>query len=204
MSQYLIINLCGGLGNQLFMLFAGISNALDNNKSFFIYTEKNERKFYFNDFLKNLHHNVINYNNISIPTIQYPYIEQEFIYKPIPNNTDYIKGYFQSYKYFHHNYNQINKLLNLNSYLNNPKYLLDFSYISIHFRLGDYINLPDYHNVLHVNYYINALKNLKDKIGDDIYNHKILIFGEKSNDDIINTYIQQLDNKLSFIKILIC
>jgi hypothetical protein len=204
MSNSLIININGGLGNQLFMLFAGISNAIDNNKDFLIYCEKNERKFYFDDFFNFLQSKVIN-NQIkySYHIIKNSHIENHFHYVPIPNNTDFIKGYFQSYKYFQHNYKTIYNLFHFDSHLNNIKYQLDFPYISMHLRLGDYINLTDYHNVLQVNYYINALNHLKNKLGNNLYNYKILIFGEKTNDDIISTYLRQLnkDNKLNFIKI---
>jgi len=201
MSNHLIISITGGLGNQLFMLFAGISKSLDVNKSFFIHLDKNDRKFYLNDFLSSINKKIINDYQL-IKLIDKPYIENEdFYYKPIPDETDYIKGYFQSYKYFQHNFQTIYNILHLNSFFHNPKYLLDFPYISIHFRFGDYINLQDYHNVLDIHYYKNALQVLKDKIGNDLYNYKILVFGEKTNDDIITDYINQLDNKLEFIKI---
>ena len=58
-KQGIIIN--SGLGNQLFMLFAGISKALDEKKTITIYLEHNNRKYYFNNFLKTLN-KYVSYN----------------------------------------------------------------------------------------------------------------------------------------------
>jgi len=65
----LVISLNGGLGNQLFILFAGISKAIDENRNYLIYLENNNRVFYFDNFLKHLHDKVINYNNYNINII---------------------------------------------------------------------------------------------------------------------------------------
>jgi len=201
MSNFIIINLVGGLGNQLFMLFNGISYAIDNNKQFLIHLEKNKRDFYFNNFLNSIKFTIANNNTIGNAVIKKPYHEELFNYIPLPKDIDFIKGYFQSYKYFQHNYQIIYNMLNLNSFMNNPKYTLDFPYISIHIRLGDFIHLPHFNLILDVKYYLNAIQLLKDKLGNDIYQFKFLVFGEKINDDIITSYINQLDPNLHFIKI---
>lgn len=192
MSDFVIINLDGGLGNQLFMLFTGISYAIDNDKRFLIHLEKNKRDFYFDNFLNSIKFNIANNNTVDI-CLKNIYIENLFNYIPLPKNIDYIKGYFQSYKYFQHNFKNISNILNLKSFINNPKYSLDFPYISIHIRLGDFIHLPHFNLILDAKYYSNAIQCLKDKLGNDIYKFKFLVFGE-NNDDIITSYINQLDH----------
>ena len=197
----LVISLNGGLGNQLFMLFAGISKAIDEKRDFLIYLENNKRKFYFNDFLKKLYNKVINYNNINI-TINSIYNEPFFHFKEIPNNYDMIRGYFQSYKYFSHNYENILKEIDISSYLNN--YKINLKSIAIHFRLGDYLELTHYHRVLSFIYYIKAINYLKNKLSD-FDEYVFVIFGEKENDNIINDYIKHinfnLDKPINYIKI---
>jgi len=197
----LVISLNGGLGNQLFMLFAGISKSIDEKRDFLIYLENNKRKFYFNDFLKKLYNKVINYNNINI-TINSIYNEPFFHFKEIPNNYDMIRGYFQSYKYFSHNYENILKEIDISSYLNN--YKINLKSIAIHFRLGDYLELTHYHRVLSFIYYIKAINYLKNKLSD-FDEYVFVIFGEKENDNIINDYIKHinfnLDKPINYIKI---
>jgi hypothetical protein len=200
-NNSLVISLNGGLGNQLFMLFAGISKSIDEKRDFLIYLENNKRKFYFNDFLKKLYNKVINYNNINI-TINSIYNEPFFHFKEIPNNYDMIRGYFQSYKYFSHNYENILKEIDISSYLNN--YKINLKSIAIHFRLGDYLELTHYHRVLSFIYYIKAINYLKNKLSD-FDEYVFVIFGEKENDNIINDYIKHinfnLDKPINYIKI---
>jgi hypothetical protein len=200
-NNSLVISLNGGLGNQLFMLFTGISKSIDEKRDFLIYLENNKRKFYFNDFLKKLYNKVINYNNINI-TINSIYNEPFFHFKEIPNNYDMIRGYFQSYKYFSHNYENILKEIDISSYLNN--YKINLKSIAIHFRLGDYLELTHYHRVLSFIYYIKAINYLKNKLSD-FDEYVFVIFGEKENDNIINDYIKHinfnLDKPINYIKI---
>jgi hypothetical protein len=197
----LIITMNGGLGNQLFMLFAGISKAIDEKRDYLIYLEQNERHFYFTTFLNHLNSKVINYNNYNIQ-VNNIYNEPCFKYCSIPNDIDMLRGYYQSYKYFEHNYEQIREEFKLNE--NKDKYKLNIRAIAIHFRLGDYLNLTHYHNVLSFLYYIKAIKYLISNI-NDIDEYKFIIFGEKVNDDLINEYIyninHNLDKPIDFIKI---
>jgi len=199
----LIISINGGLGNQLFMLFAGISKAIDENRDYLIYLEKNNRIFYFDSFLNHLYPKVVNYNNINIE-INNIYDDNitNFKFSPIPDNVDMIKGYYQFYKYFDNNKQQIIQELNLNETKN--KYRLNFRAIAIHFRLGDYLHLTHCHNVLSFIYYIKAINYLLDNL-NDFDEYKFLIFAEKENDNIINEYIYNINHNLNkpinFIKI---
>ena len=198
----LVISLNGGLGNQLFMLFAGISKAKDENREYLIYLEENKRHYYFNDFLSILYDKVINYNNIPVK-IQSVYNEPTFYYTEIPNNVELMKGYYQSHKYFANNEKTIIDDLQIRD--NQNKYKLNlFKTIALHFRLGDYIELQHYHRVLSFVYYIKAIQYLKETL-NDFDEYTFVIFGEKANNDIIDDYIREinfnLDKTINYIKI---
>jgi len=198
----LIISLNGGLGNQLFMLAAGISKAIDENRNYLIYLENNKRPFYFNNIFNHLYNKIIQYIDINNIDINQIYNEKYFNYIPIPDNSIIIKGYFQSEKYFKHNYNKINNELNLNFYKN--KYNINLKSIAIHFRLGDYLELTHFHRIISFVYYLKAIKYLQEKLSD-FDEYTFIIFGEKDNDNIINNYISQLNHNLekplNYIKI---
>ena len=198
----LVISLNGGLGNQLFMLFSGISKAKDEKRDYLIYLEENKRHYYFNNFLKVLYDKVVNYNNIKLH-IQNVYNEPNFYYNEIPNNVDLIKGYYQSYKYFDDNKQTIIDDLNIRNIQDYYKLNLSKS-IALHFRLGDYIELQHHHRVLSFVYYIKAIQYLQQNL-HDFDDYIFVIFGEKANDDIINDYIMainfNLNKPINYIKI---
>lgn len=201
MSDFVIINLDGGLGNQLFMLFTGISYAIDNDKRFLIHLEKNKRDFYFDNFLNSIKFNIANNNTVDI-CLKNIYIENLFNYIPLPKNIDYIKGYFQSYKYFHHNKDKILEIIDIQSFINN--YKLPFPSVAIHLRFGDMSFNQSNHAILRPTYFINALKKLLSLKPDLINTHKFIIYGEKEDDEIIDVYIKiinkNLDNQIKFLK----
>lgn len=197
----LIISINGGLGNQLFMLFAGISKAKDENRDYLIYLENNKRQFYFDSIMKQFYNKVINYNNIQVNVVNI-YQELNFHYNPIPDNYDLIRGYYQSYKYFENNYDYLREEFKLNEL--KQLYKFNFKTIGIHFRLGDFVELTHFHLVLSFVYYIKAIKYLKENLSD-FDEYTIIIFGEKENDEIINQFLfhinKNLDKPIYSIKI---
>jgi hypothetical protein len=210
----LIIKLMGGLGNQLFQIFSLISYSIDNNIDYKILEFKNDklspldnkslRNTYWNNLLINIYNKTI--KNINGPIYQYN--EPCFEYKPLPKIPDKSKnymffGYFQSHKYFQDNLDKILDLLKFNEI--QDKYNNNYDYentISLHFRIGDYINYQEHHPVLSIDYYINSLDRLiKDT---DKIDWNILYFYEESNKDMIDKNINILKekyDKLNFISI---
>ena len=193
----LCIVLDAGLGNQLFMLFTGISKAIDEKRDFSIYPIYNTfRQFYFTNFLKSLIFKVnpnpiINQNDV--------HEEPFFHYSEIPNNKKLIKGYYQSPKYFHHNRDKIIDILKINSYLN--KYKPTNKTIAIHLRFGDMSFNQGNHIILKPIYFINAINKLIDLLNinnDDYKTYDFLIFGEKNDNDIIDDYIDEINKKLNY------
>jgi len=204
-------NLAGGLGNQLFQIFATIAYALENNKPFgFLDCESldngcTQRHTYWNSFLSSL-------KKCTHKTISQMHIvtEEGFNYsklKPLQENTDImLDGYFQSYKYFQSYFNSICRFIKLDKTKEEVfnKYLYNYSDISMHFRLGDYKNLTDYHPVLEYEYYEKALEYIINNMRiNTIDNINVLYFCEKEDNDDVNLKISRLHNKfknVTFIK----
>lgn len=188
----LCIVLDAGLGNQLFMLFAGISKAIDEKRDFTVFPIHNTyRKYYFTNLLKSLLFKVApNTNNINQNDF---YEEPYFHYKEIPNNKKLIKGYFQSPKYFHHNRDKIIDILKIDQYKTKNK--LNFKAIAMHFRFGDMSFQQGNHIILTPYYFINAIKKMKEFILD-WNDYKIVIFAEKNDNDLVDDYIEIINNNL--------
>ena len=109
-------HLMGGLGNQLFQIFATIAYSLNNRKRFLFeynkspYEKKYRQTVYWENFLKNLKR-FTTPNNIICPV----YKETKFTYQVIPTITKDFKlfGYFQNEKYFKSQYENIIKFIGL-------------------------------------------------------------------------------------------
>jgi hypothetical protein len=196
----------GGLGNQIFMIFAAFSYAIDNNFNMNIYSHKDKHlvystrcsSVYWNNILDSF---TIIDNNNNLQT----YTEPEYKYNKIPiiNTSFNIIGYYQSYKYFAHNYDKIINHMKLDNKQNEIKkefeYLFKKKTIAIHFRLGDYKSCENNHNILKESYYSDALKHFKN-ISED---YDILYFCEKEDNNYVNNIINNLniEGTYNFIKI---
>ena len=174
----------GGLGNQLFQIFAIISYAIKNGHSFIFKYGSHvniglKRKLYWDDFLVSLKvfttiNNKYNYSNEDLEKFPPIYLSQHH-YQPMPiiskNENILFDSYFQSYRYFEEEEEKIFSFIRLDSQMkiikNNYDYLFNDNYtISIHFRLGDYKNLQDYHNILPYEYYEKSIYNILESLED--------------------------------------
>ena len=211
--------LCGGLGNQLFQIFTTISYAIENSKPFFFLNNyqlgngsngATIRYTYWNTFLSALYPFLRNINEIP----QFTYItENNFKYQVLPKNSTsactLLVGYFQSPKYFNNYKDTIYKLLKIDlkkSIVKNKIYI-DFNkttYISIHFRFGDYKKYPNIYTLLTETYYKNALNNiLKDGLKDIKNDVKVLYFCENDSVNEVNELIVSLKSdfpQITFIR----
>lgn len=206
----------GGLGNQLFQIFCGLAYSFENKIPFKINNNKPDkvspldnislRPTYFNNFFINL--SKFTYNSMNLPV----YREQGYFkYIKIPYITQDFKlfGYYQSYKYFENNYENIIKLIKLEErkQIIKEKYINYFSYktpISLHFRIGDYVKNLAMHPVLDIEYYIKSINLLKSKLKDFEENYYLLIFGEINDNEKILDNIQKIKNNFNSIEIIIC
>ena len=202
--------LMGGLGNQLFQIFTTISLAMKHGNAFTFLnldvltdgsTATTVRYTYWKNILANLVPFLTNSYGYNILQKEKSFEHNELDITISPNDKILIQGYFQSYKYFQTNYNTIYKLLNFDNQKEvlkkklqiNSEYLdkeyLDNS-ISIHFRMGDYKKLTDYHPIMDYNYYEKSLSYIKSKITSDDIN--IIYFCEDEDIDIVNEIINKL------------
>jgi len=184
----------GGLGNQLFQIFATIAYSFQINQPF-VFTKtdilvsgKNTpRKTYWNNFLSNLSI----FTKPSFDNIQFSIIkEKQFSFddiKPVDNNPNQLLfGYFQSYKYFSEEKEKIYKIIQLdakkqeikNKYFSN---LDNFNYISMHFRIGDYKKLQNYHYILLMEYYKKSLEYIVANVRVETLPKKVLVFCESDD-----------------------
>ena len=199
-------HLMGGLGNQLFQIFATIAYSLDNRKRFiFEYNKRSgEPKYrqttYWENFLKNLKR-FTTLDNINC----FVYKETKFTYQLIPKITRDFKlfGYFQTEKYFKSQYENIIKFIGLRKQQSTIE--VPENCISLHFRIGDYVlpQFKDAHPLMPIEYYINALNKILGGIGGLSPPRNVLYFCQKKDNNIVEKKITILKEKfpqLTFIK----
>jgi hypothetical protein len=200
----------GGLGNQLFQIFATIAYSFKTQQSFvFLKTDilalgtNTPRKTYWNDFLSHL----TVFTTPFLDMKQFSAIqEREFSYqdlKPMDKNPNQLLyGYFQSYKYFSEERENIDRLIHLdekkqqvkNKYTN----LGDFDYIALHFRIGDYKKLQQYHYLLPLDYYHKSLEYIVST--STLIPKKVLVFCESTDlDDVIKIVSVLIDTFPQFV-----
>ena len=207
-------NLMGGLGNQIFQIFATIAYAIKSKNQFKFKSSKELgdggsstlRYTYWDSFFYKFKPFLIDeMPNMNIIR------ETDFTYNDLPI-TSFTKvnlmifGYFQSYKYFQENYDIICRMLSIAEQRldiigsvvdkHHSMQFLEKS-ISMHFRLGDYKNLPDYHPIMSAEYYKNALQHIVNHID---YTPNVLYFCEDEDVESVNETIQLLKNEFPTIE----
>jgi hypothetical protein len=162
----LYCELKGGFGNQLFMIFNLISLAKDYEIDFQLSYNK---KYYHeysntNNVVRNSPEKYFIFKNLTFIKNDCAYIEKInepfFEYKKIiiEHNKNYLlNGYYQSYKYFYHNKNEIKKYLcpnySLINDIKNKFKSLNKQIVAVHIRLGDYIQKKEIHSIVPEEYY---------------------------------------------------
>lgn len=186
------IEIMGGLGNQLFQIFALISFSLKYKRTFYFektlsYNPKRPR--YWDTFFKKLE------IYLKEPIYYIPmFRENEFHYTSIPsiaNENFKFFGYYHSYKYFAGYEYEIYKMIGLKE-LKETVELKGRDNISLHFRIGDYKNLQKHYSILSVQYYINALSQVINDTEKKDWN--VICFYEKDDELIANDNINILQN----------
>lgn len=217
----LLIKLQGGLGNQLFQIFTIMSYSIDNNDNYRIFKEKedkvspcdntSQRDTYWDTIFKNISSNTIKQIRGNV----YNIVEKGFEYNRLPiikynqsiNKFYMLSGYFQSYKYFYHNLEAIENILNLYQLTETLRLKLKDNYefintCSLHFRLGDLkVGETKCHGpILSIDYYIKAIKKLINDTNRDEWN--ILYFYEKVDEEIITENISLLKENFKNLKFI--
>jgi len=194
----LTCHLMGGLGNQMFQIFATISNAIQSKHRFeFLYSESlgtpdvTIRNTYWNTLFVRLKPFLINVLPQPMNIIR----EESFRYKQpeIPcDGNNCICGYFQSYKYFEENYESICKIIGFQNL--KKEYLVQDHVISMHFRIGDYKKTPHIHPIMPYEYYRNSISHIISETAniDKNITYTILYFCENQDIDDVDTIINRL------------
>jgi hypothetical protein len=177
----------GGLGNQLFQIFATIVYGMKSKNKFqFLELESlgsgctTIRPTYWNSIFSNLKSNLKPFLIKELPQPIHIMSEKDFTFNELNvnemiNKDILLHGYFQSYKYFEEYYDVIYRILclekmknlvleNIGIQKNNLK-----NCISMHFRIGDYKKIQHVHPLATQNYYQEALKFIQEKNPDTPY-----------------------------------
>ncbi len=214
--------LMGGLGNQLFQIFTTIALSIELKDKYMFPNNicgGARTQTYWDTILKELKRNII---TAPLTSLRLPvYKESEFKYNKIPLSPNIVNksggiilyGYYQSYKYFEKEYKRITNYIKLDEQrkMVRDTYFVDAEYlspkncvISLHFRMGDYINLQESHPILDTKYYIKSIGLIlnKLKIKSDNVDRRvtILYFNEKEDSDDVLKKIELIKNEYSFIE----
>jgi hypothetical protein len=189
----------GGLGNQLFQIFATISYAIKSkNKFAFLALETlgggttTVRHTFWNTFFSNLKIFLVK----DLPELRV-IKEKGFLYNELPiremvGKDIIIFGYFQSYMYFESNYTTICRLIGLGKMKDSLLQKLDIkpetldNVISMHFRIDDYKKIQEYHPLATYEYYERALSYIQHSKKN--INFEIMYFCEEVDiEDVLIT-----------------
>lgn len=199
--------LMGGLGNQLFQIFATMAYALQYNYGYiFPYSETLktgiERPTYWNTLFDALKSSTIDAQRGGLFDLPRYNEIRYFKYYPIPPSAapGLLVGYFQSYKYFAPHYDKIVAALKLREKQQRVREMFfgdddggavsSSHMVSMHFRIGDYAEKQDHHPVMKYEYYERALAHICTQRGDMPI--VILYFCEKENNAEVASMIALL------------
>ena len=190
------VEIMGGLGNQLFQIFATISYALDYNKPFvFPYSDISPSSIKRYTFWKTLLKDLVRFTETFDINTFNMWDQGGFPYRNIPqfDKPTCLQGYYQSYKFFEKNYDTICKMIKLKEQQeevrkeNKKLFETSKQTISIHFRMGDYKDKQHIHPIMPIDYYFIAL----DKF-DKSTPYRVLFFCEKEDEKEVFTIIKTL------------
>jgi hypothetical protein len=204
----------GGLGNQLFQVFAALAAAIRNGDTcYFLYTVRDasgKRGTYWNSLFHALRPMTViaNAGNVDrfmqLPTYQEP----AFRYSQLPRQTAMnstplkLVGYFQSDKYFADVRDEIYEKLQLLEqqrhiramFAESSWFSCEAVTVAMHFRIGDYKHIQEAHPILSLEYYRRALQHVIQHVHVNSAHEKIniLIFNQACDNAVILDHMQQL------------
>ena len=208
-------NLMGGLGNQMFQIFATISYAIKNKQKFqFLNVDTlggngcTQRKTYWKTFFHRLQLFLMNEYPKDIEILREKGFRFDILTNRelLPNRNYLLYGYFQSYKYFQDNYASICKMIGLEEMkmklfekLKTMKNLNNC--VSMHFRIGDYKKIQQYHPLATYEYYVNSLQFIQKQHPETKFT--ILYFCEDVDIEDVMEKVDKLEKEFpdySFIR----
>lgn len=174
-KSYISIYLCGGLGNQLFMIanvygiglnygYTPVIKHIYHSNSVF----NKRRPFYHNTIFKKV--NILEENEYNkIKFIKINEKNNRYVHKK--NNNYLLFGYYQYDRHFIKYRENILDLFRVDDiYINKINKIYEDikgeykTTVSIHVRRGDYIKLKHYYNILTMEYYNNAVELFNEHV----------------------------------------
>lgn len=202
------IDVMGGLGNQLFMIFATLAYGIQHNVKV-VFPRHNcyydvNRPTYWDTFLPELKvfttENPENQISEEQRASFQKYGEQGFGFRPFPEfgqQNTCLSGYFQSPQYFAPVQSTIYQLIRLSDKKRDvqQKYPLYFTEgktrVSMHFRMGDYKSKRYYHPIMNYEYFEAALQHIVTK-GSFVDGLRVLYLCEREDNDFVGGHIRRL------------
>lgn len=186
------IELQGGLGNQLFQIFTAYSYSLHYGCELVLPYRllTVNRKTYWDNFLEDFRIYLgelrgERYEEVGFGYLEIPQFKEDMI----------LRGYFQSYKYFEEDV--ILRFFVKKQEEVRRKYgsLFDKRTVGVHFRLGDYKGLVDYHPILSCGYYEECLKRV------DV--ERVLYFCEVGDNELVWGMVSRFNREfgIEFMKV---
>jgi len=156
---YLFVD--AGLGNQLFQIAAAYAHCQRHNLKLCICD--NAKKKYWDTVLRNFETTLVPTPAHIIPWEKEPHHH----YSPIPKESHYIRGWYQSGKYFKDYEQNLRNLFELQE-INTTKYNLSADGIAVHVRRGDYQDpfFRGLFDVCTVSYWQRAIAHCQQKYPD--------------------------------------
>lgn len=193
----------GGLGNQLFQVFATLAAAIRTGDTCYFLRVPTDavgkRPTYWNTLLRSLTPMTV------IPTqenvqrfMRLPeHREPAFAYTPLLLPQTKLVGYFQSHKYFNDVQAEIYDKLQLLEQQRDIRaesawFPSGTVTVAMHFRIGDYKHIQDSHPILPVEYYRRALNHIVAGVPPGQTPINVLIFGEACDNAAILDHMRQL------------
>jgi hypothetical protein len=211
----------GGLGNQLFQVFAALAAAIRNGDTcYFIHTmmdASGKRATYWNSLFHALRPMTVLSTAANVQRfMQLPeHQESSFKYSPLPRQTAMnstplkLVGYFQSDKYFADVRDDIYEKLQLleqqrqirDMFAESPWFSCGAVTVAMHFRIGDYAHIQEAHPILSLDYYQRALKHTLDHVHNNNHNKiNVLIFNQACDNAVILDHMHQLNADPAFAR----
>ena len=210
----------GGLGNQLFQVFAALAAAIRNGDTcYFLYTMKDatgKRGTYWNTLFHNLTPMTVIANAANVDRIMKlpTYQEPEFRYSQLPSNTAAssiplkLVGYFQSDKYFADVRDEVYEKMQLLEQQRHVQAMFAESVwfscgvatVAMHFRIGDYAQIQEAHPILPLEYYKRALKHIMTHVSISVEKINVLIFNQACDNAVIVDHMHELKSDPAFAR----
>jgi hypothetical protein len=206
----------GGLGNILFQIAAAVSLALRTGHAFAVVRrtrDANERPDIFDCMIRSATisgeypFSSIELDPIGKTVNTFAISESTFRFSPIEipgdaSATDVIilSGYFQSAQYFIEEFAAFDAAARFSVIQDTVRQEIAHAFptslltkaASLHFRLGDYKNLQEYHPVLPYEYYRNAVQTAVIEVSTNVPIENILYFCETEDSAHAEAFISRL------------